>query len=51
MYLTDFRQLTRPFADFIEVSNDLPPVERSAMKDTNTEIEMSVQKPMGHMEH
>ncbi len=34
-----------------EVTNDLPPVERPVMKDSNTDLEMSVRKPMGHMEH
>ncbi len=34
-----------------EVTNDLPPVERPAIKDINTDLEMSVRKPMGHMEH
>ncbi len=34
-----------------EVLNDLPPVERPTMKDTDTDLEMSVRKPMGHMEH
>ncbi|MBA3695943.1 MAG: copper oxidase [Methylotenera sp.] len=34
-----------------EVENDLPPVERPVMMDSNTDVEMSVRKPMGHMEH
>lgn len=34
-----------------EVTNDLPPVERPVMKDSNTDLEMSVRKPVGHMEH
>lgn len=34
-----------------EVMNDLPPVERPAMNDSDGGMEMSVRKPMGHMEH
>ena len=34
-----------------EVVNDLPPVERPAMNDSEGGMEMSVRKPMGHMEH
>ena len=34
-----------------EVVNDLPPVERPARSDSEGGLEMSVQKPMGHMEH
>lgn len=34
-----------------EVVNDLPPVERPAMNNSEGGIEMSVQKPQGHMEH
>jgi manganese oxidase len=34
-----------------EVTNDLPPVERSEMTVPEGGTEMSVRKPMGHMEH
>ncbi|OZA07315.1 MAG: copper oxidase [Methylotenera sp. 17-45-7] len=34
-----------------EVINDLPPVERSGMTVPEGGMEMSVRKPMGHMEH
>ncbi len=34
-----------------EVVNDLPPVERPAMNDSEGGMEMSVRKPMGRMEH
>ena len=34
-----------------EVANDLPPIERPALNDSEGDVEMSVRKPMGHMEH
>lgn len=34
-----------------EVTNDLPPVQRSPMGDMEDEMEMTVRKPMGRMEH
>lgn len=34
-----------------EVVNDLPPIESSKMKAPEGGMEMSVRKPMGHMEH
>lgn len=34
-----------------EVVNDLPPIKRPTVQDSKTEVEMSVRKPMGKMEH
>ena len=34
-----------------EVTNDLPPVERSPMGDMEDGMEMTVRKPMGNMKH